>query len=127
MLDESIEHENDVVRASRVPGVRYVKFKLMKAGSIARLQRGVDLAISLGLGVIVGNGVAGDLGCLHEAWAVADRLTLPGEMNGFLKPVESLLAQPLRVSEGALALPVPGQVTVLADRLERYRVAAHTS
>lgn len=127
MLDESIEHEADVVRASGVPAVRYVKFKLMKAGSVARLRRLVDRATALGLGVIVGNGVAGDLGCLHEAWAVADRLTLPGEMNGFLKPVESLLAEPLCVVSGALMLPAPSRTAILLDRLERYRVTAHST
>jgi L-alanine-DL-glutamate epimerase-like enolase superfamily enzyme len=124
MLDESIEDEDDIDRAARTPGVRYVKFKLMKAGTIGRLRRFVDRATRRGLGVIVGNGVAGEIGCLHEAWAVAGRLRLSGEMNGFLKPVDSLLAEPVRVQNGMLILPSPEDVRVLPDRLARYGIEA---
>lgn len=46
---------------------------------------------------------------------------LPGEMNGFLKPVESLLAERLHVAGGLLVLP-PDRVAILLDRLEQYRV-----
>lgn len=119
MLDESIADENDLQRARDLPGVRYVKFKLMKAGSGARLQRLMDRAGALGLGVVVGNGVAGEIGCLHEAWAVMGRLDLPGEMNGFRKPTASLLAEPLQVVRGELAVPPVNHVTVVRERLDR--------
>lgn len=122
MLDESIEDEDDIDRAACIPGVRYVKFKLMKAGTIGRLRRFVDRAARRDLGVIVGNGVAGEIGCLHEAWAVAGRVTLSGEMNGFLKPVDSLLAEPVRVQKGMMILPRPEEVRVLPDRLARYGI-----
>ena len=62
MLDESIGGEEDLRRASGIPNVRYVKFKLMKSGSIARLRRLMARAAALGLGVVVGNGVAADIG-----------------------------------------------------------------
>lgn len=123
MLDESIGDEADVECASRTPGVRYVKLKLMKCGSCERLRRLFDRARSLGLGVVVGNGVASDVGCLHEAWAVAGRLELAGEMNGFLKPVVSLLAEPLRVERGRLLLPpAGGAAAVRSDVLDRFGV-----
>jgi L-alanine-DL-glutamate epimerase-like enolase superfamily enzyme len=124
MLDESISSEEDLRRAARLPGVRYVKLKLMKAGSIARLLALVDAAHVLGLRAVVGNGVAGEIGCLHEAWAMVDRLDAAGEMNGFLKPVHSLLEEPLRVEKGELVLPSPGRVEVVRDRVERHCVAS---
>jgi len=119
MLDESIGGDEDLRRASGIQNVRYVKFKLMKAGSIARLRHLTARAGALGLGVVVGNGVASDIGCLHEAQA-AGSLALAGEMNGFLKPTESLLAEPLRVDRGELIVPPRGRTDVLRERLDRY-------
>ncbi|HET8998527.1 MAG TPA: enolase C-terminal domain-like protein [bacterium] len=118
MLDESIAGEDDLSRARDLPGVRYVKFKLMKAGSRTRLLRLMDRASALGLGVVVGNGVAGEIGCLHEAWAVMGRLDLPGEMNGFRKPIASLLAEPLQVVRGELVVPPISGITVVRERLD---------
>jgi len=124
MLDESIGGEEDLRRASGILNVRYVKFKLMKAGSIARLEHLVAHAAALGLGVVVGNGVASDIGCLHEAQAVAGRLALAGEMNGFLKLTEPLVAAPLRVDRGDLIVPPRGQATVLRERVAKYAIAS---
>ncbi len=87
------------------PSVRYVKFKLMKAGSISRLKKLIDHAHALGFEVVVGNGVAGDIGCLHELWGASGRVHLARETNGFLKSVESLLAEPLRVVHGEVIAP----------------------
>lgn len=127
MLDESIESEEDVDRAAATPGVRYVKFKLMKAGSIERLRQLLSRAARLGLGIVVGNGVAGDLGCLHEAWTVAGGLSLPGEMNGFLKPVDSLLAEPIQVRDGAMILPRLESVEIERNRIRQYCVRSHAA
>jgi L-alanine-DL-glutamate epimerase-like enolase superfamily enzyme len=92
MLDEWIVDEESIRRASEIPGVAFVKFKLMKAGGFERLRRLTDLARENGLQTILGNGVAGDIGCLGEAIA-AERMgyTLAGEMNGFLKTKDRLL------------------------------------
>jgi L-alanine-DL-glutamate epimerase-like enolase superfamily enzyme len=84
-----------------------VKFKLMKCGSMTRLEEMIKKASHARLKIILGNGVATDMGCLHEA-QVAARLGLTihaGEMNGFLKGTEQLLQPPLRVDKGALILP----------------------
>jgi L-Ala-D/L-Glu epimerase len=126
MLDESIETEEDIARAARTPGVRYVKFKLMKAGSGARLRALCDRAGRLGLRVVVGNGVAGELGCIHEARTVAGRLSLPGEMNGFLKLTDSLLTEPIRVLDGTMIVPPAERVGLRRDRLQRHAVEACT-
>ncbi|MGE0724303.1 MAG: mandelate racemase/muconate lactonizing enzyme family protein [Alphaproteobacteria bacterium] len=123
MLDESIYDEADVVRAAREVGAAAVKLKMSKAGGPAALGRQVERARALGLGIVVGNGVASDLGCLHEALCVS-RLGVEtaGELNGFLKPTTALLPTPLGyeaphvvVAPGPLPAPVP-------ERLERFAV-----
>lgn len=85
MLDESIEQASDVYRARDV-GAQYVKFKLVKAGSLAALDHLIALASSLNLEIIVGNGVAGVVDNRYEALAhVRGHLITAGEMNGFKK------------------------------------------
>ena len=107
MLDEGIAGEDDLDRALATGCARAVKFKLMKCGSFAHLEKLIKKALGTGLKVIVGNGVATDIGCLHEA-QVAHRLGLTvhaGEMNGFLKGVEQFLQPGLLVDKGDLILP----------------------
>jgi L-alanine-DL-glutamate epimerase-like enolase superfamily enzyme len=107
MLDEAINTEEDLDRTLETGCARAVKFKLMKCGSMTRLEEMIRKASSARLKVILGNGVATDVGCLHEA-QVGARLGLTvhaGEMNGFLKGREKLLQPSLRVDKGALILP----------------------
>lgn len=107
MLDEAIEKEEDLDRTIETDCAGAVKFKLMKSGSFAALEKMIEKATQAGLRVILGNGVASDLGCLHEAQiALNAGLTVhAGEMNGFLKCTEHLLRPGLRVEHGALRLP----------------------
>jgi o-succinylbenzoate synthase len=107
MLDEAINTEEDLDRTLETGCAKAVKFKLMKCGSMTRLEEMIKKASHARLKIILGNGVATDMGCLHEA-QVAARLNLTthaGEMNGFLKGTEQLLEPPLRVDKGALILP----------------------
>jgi L-alanine-DL-glutamate epimerase-like enolase superfamily enzyme len=107
MLDEAIEEEADLRRTIDSGCAQLVKFKLMKCASPAHLEELIDLARRAGLGVILGNGVASDIGCLHEA-AVAHRtgLTeLAGEMNGFLKIAQGFLEPGLEARQGRMILP----------------------
>jgi o-succinylbenzoate synthase len=107
MLDEAINTEEDLDRTLETGCAKAVKFKLMKCGSMSRLEEMIKKATHARLKIILGNGVATDVGCLHEA-QVAARLGLTihaGEMNGFLKGTEQLLQPPLRVDKGALILP----------------------
>ena len=113
MLDEAINTEEDLDRTIETGCAKAVKFKLMKCGSMTRLEEMIKKASHARLKVILGNGVATDLGCLHEA-QVAARMGLTvhaGEMNGFLKGTEQLLQPPLAVDRGALILP-PAPPTV---------------
>jgi L-alanine-DL-glutamate epimerase-like enolase superfamily enzyme len=107
LLDESIRDRNDLERAIQTGCASAVKFKLMRAGGFRALAELISLAREAGLTVILGNGVATDLGCLQEArLAISMGLTdRAGEMNGFLKASRSILTEPLRVERGALRLP----------------------
>lgn len=66
------------------------------ACGIAGLREQVDTAQKLGLDVVVGNGVASDLGCLHEALCFVHLgLHAAAEFNGFLKLASPLLDRSL--------------------------------
>lgn len=109
MLDESIYSVEDVRRAAEI-GVRLVKLKLCKQAGISDLLSAAREARSLGLGVVLGNGVASDVGNLAEAWAYAaagGAFQGAGEMNGFIKVRECLLANPPRLVEGCLNWTMP--------------------
>lgn len=109
MLDESIWNESDINRVAKTGAARAVKLKLMKCGSMAHTQALLDLARKAGLGVVLGNGVAGPLSCHQEAVLHHNlNLTTAGEMNGLFK---------LRDSWGQNAVhPVPGGLEVLSAR-----------
>lgn len=103
MLDESINTWEDLARTIELKCASYVKFKLMKAGSLDNLAGLVKTAREAGLEVVLGNGVAGEIGCWHEALAAARvALANAGEMNGFLKIKESVLQNPLSFKAGRI-------------------------
>lgn len=121
MLDEAIVGEEDLDRTVETGCANAVKFKLMKCGSFAHLERLIKKSLDAGLKVILGNGVATDIGCLHEA-QVAHRLGLTahaGEMNGFLKGVDQFLQPRLRVDRGELILP-SDRLKVRWDLVSRF-------
>jgi L-alanine-DL-glutamate epimerase-like enolase superfamily enzyme len=108
MLDESILGPEDVKKAATLGCASYVKFKLMKAGSRRKLSALIALANSLGLKVVLGNGVAGEIGCYHEAIAALEAgVEAAGEMNGFLKVRRRLLLEPLTARQGGIEV-TPG-------------------
>ena len=119
MLDESIYGMDDIERAARLGAARFIKLKLMKMGSLESLARGIRRIRELGMEPVLGNGVACEVGCWMEACVARTLITNAGEMNGFLKPVTRLLAEPLRFADGALVLAA-GSV----PRLEPQAVAA---
>jgi o-succinylbenzoate synthase len=107
MLDEAIAKEEDLDRTIDTGCAKAVKFKLMKCGSFTRLEQMIKKASDARLKVILGNGVATDIGCLHEA-QIAAKLGLTthaAEMNGFLKGTEQFLQPPLHADKGDLILP----------------------
>lgn len=107
MLDEAISSEKDLDRTIETGCAQAVKFKLMKCGSQAELTRLIHKALSAGLKVIIGNGVALDIGCRHEALVLKDTglTSIAGEMNGFLKSRFRTLAPELVFQKGYLRIP----------------------
>jgi L-Ala-D/L-Glu epimerase len=126
MLDESIYDVRDIERAAELRAARYVKVKLMKFVTLARLTEAIARIRSLGMRPVLGNGVACDLGCWMEACVAARCIDNAGEMNGFLKARAGLLATPLRFENGAIVL-TPGFMPGLDhDGIAPYRVASRT-
>lgn len=122
MLDESITSESELEEMIRLRCAGVVKFKLMKAGGLAALERLILRAKEAGLKVVLGNGVAGDIGNFHEMFVAGRRVETAGEMNGFLKQRERLLANPYSISHGSVTLP-GGYIPRLDwDKVESYTV-----
>ena len=72
---------------------------------------------------VLGNGVACEVGCWMEACVARTLIGNAGEMNGFLKPVTRLLADPLRFGDGALILDAGYAPRLDADAVSRCAVA----
>ncbi|MBW2207666.1 MAG: hypothetical protein JRG79_12205 [Deltaproteobacteria bacterium] len=127
MLDEAISSEEDLDKIIETGCAQAVKFKLMKCGSRAELTRFIHKARSAGLKVILGNGVALDMGCRHEALVLKDTgLTgNAGEMNGFLKCKIPSLEPELVFEEGHLLIPA-GEPRIRWDVLSRLAVREMT-
>ena len=124
MLDEAIYGPADIERAAELGAAAVIKLKLMKLGGLEALAGALDRIAELGLTAVLGNGVAGDLGCWMEACVARHKIApagemAAGEMNGFLKPHMGLFAEPLQVERGAVLLP-PERPRLDPERLARY-------
>jgi len=104
MLDESIYGLEDIQKAADLNVATYIKVKLMKFGSYKNLSNALSLISKLGMKPVLGNGVAGEIGCWMEALAAKKYIPNAGEMNGFLKPVSSILQNPLQFKDGCISL-----------------------
>lgn len=126
MLDESIYSLREIERAAALGAAAYIKVKLMKFNSLARLDAAIARIQALGLQAVVGNGVATELGCWMEACIAARRIANAGEMNGFLKPRERLFAEPLAFRAGAIELHAGFIPDIDTGRLARLALAHRT-
>jgi L-alanine-DL-glutamate epimerase-like enolase superfamily enzyme len=123
MLDESIYSEREIERAAASGAAAYIKVKLMKFSSLERLEAAIARIRALGLEPVLGNGVATDIGCWMEACVAARHIGNAGEMNGFLKPRERLLADPLAFRDGAIEIPARWRPRVDVAALDRLCLA----
>ena len=126
MLDESIYGLDDIRRAAELQAARYIKVKLMKLGGLRRLAAAIDTIRECGMDPVLGNGVAGDIGCWMEACVARGRIHNAGEMNGFLKPSSRLLKNPLEFNHGAIVLEPGYRPELDHDALARCTVAKQT-
>jgi L-alanine-DL-glutamate epimerase-like enolase superfamily enzyme len=124
MLDESIYGMEDIERAANLRAARYIKLKLMKMGGLEALAAGLRRIRELGMQPVLGNGVACEVGCWMEACIARTLIANAGEMNGFLKPVARLLANPLPFRDGALVLDAGYTPRLDPDAVSRCAVAA---
>lgn len=122
MLDESIFGIADIERAAALDAARYIKLKLMKAGGLDALVAGLRRIGELGMKPVLGNGVAGDVGCWMEACVAAREIGNAGEMNGFLKPRTVLFENAIKVEGGAMILERGGMPEIDRDALDALTV-----
>ena len=102
MLDESIRTMDDVTRAAEI-GCKLIKLKLCKQGGIQEVLNFTRHAVSLGLKVVLGNGVATDISNILELWLYARNEKLfsgASESNGFVKLRKPVKYLNLKVDSG---------------------------
>ena len=119
-LDESIYSVEAVEKAGRLQCARFVKFKIMKMGSGEGLARGIETAKKYGLKVILGNGAAGEISCYHEALVAGKMISQAGEMNGFLKQKESILAEGLKIQGGKIILEPKFSLKLNPQKIDQF-------
>jgi o-succinylbenzoate synthase len=126
MLDESIYGDEDIERASDIGGIAALKLKMSKSGGPQALAKQVQQCQQLGFDVVIGNGVATDLGCYHEGALYHHlKLTSAAEMNGFLKITERLLAPTMTIQNGNLSVPDAHQTAIAHDVIDRLNPQSH--
>lgn len=123
MLDESIYSLREIEQAATLGAAAFIKIKLMKFNSLARLDAAVARIQALGLQAVLGNGVATELSCWMEACVASRRFRNAGEMNGFLKPRERLFTEPLPFRDGAIELHAGWHPQIDTERLAHLAIA----
>ena len=123
MLDESIYGLEDIERAKEGQCARFIKLKLMKTGSFQRLLKMGQRTMDCGFKLILGNGIATEVGCYHEALSYLKMgLKTAGEMNGFLKPKRPIFRSPLPFREGKIILEAGQSAEIDLEEVERLTV-----
>lgn len=126
IADESATTPAEVTREILAGAATAISIKCARTG-FTQSQRVHHLAEGLGLEVVMGNQVDGQLGtACTAAFGAAFQLTSrrPGELSNFLDMSDDLLAQPLVINDGELVLQSrPGiPVDIDEDKLTRYRL-----
>jgi len=125
IADESVPTPADVTREVLAGAATAISIKTARTGFTGS-QRVHHLAEGLGLEVVMGNQIDGQLGtACTVAFGAAYQLTSrrPAELSNFLDMSDDLLAEPLQIRDGVLCL-LPGAglgVEIDPDKLARYR------
>lgn len=125
IADESAVTPADVTREVLGGSATAVSIKTARTGFTVS-QRTHHLCEGLGLEVVMGNQIDGQLGsACTVAFGAAFELTSrrAGELSNFLDMSDDLLTEPLEIRDGALVAPTgPGHgVSVDPDKLAHYR------
>lgn len=126
IADESATTPAEITREILAGAATAVNIKCARTG-FTQSQRVHDLAEGLGLEVVMANQIDGQLGtACTAAFGSAFRLTSqrPGELSNFLDMSDDLLAEPLVISDGELAIgPGTGiSAEIDEEKLTRYRL-----
>ncbi len=126
MLDEPICTLADIDRASTIPGVGYCKLKLKRFGSLDRLIEGLERVNAKGMKPVLGDGLGSEIHGWLEACAARGRIDNAGEFNGFLKPRDRLLCEPLVFRNGSIELPAGYRAKLDRTAIERFKIETAT-
>jgi hypothetical protein len=122
MLDEPICTLDDIDRAAEISGVGFCKLKLKRFGSLARLEEGLRRVSANGMEPVLGDGLGSEIQSWLEACVARTTIDNAGEFNGFLKPRDRLLADPLPFRDGAVEMPAGYRPTLDPAAVERFTV-----
>ncbi len=103
MLDESIHIKNDITLSRKI-GCKWIKLKLCKHGGAKETLALAQYAKTIGLKVVLGNGVATDISNFLELQIYKNNTELfdgACESNGFLKLNENLFFKELKFESGS--------------------------
>ncbi|HWL43728.1 MAG TPA: enolase C-terminal domain-like protein [Ilumatobacter sp.] len=123
--DESVSRAGEVTRELLSGAATGISIKTSRTG-FTQSQRVLGLCEGLGVDVVIGNQIDSQVGSIcAAAFAAAFPLTArrPAELSNFLDMDDDLLAEPLQITDGTLAVVQgPGLGIVIdPDRLDRYR------
>jgi|TARA_B100001778_G_C18531633_1_gene603914 L-alanine-DL-glutamate epimerase-like enolase superfamily enzyme len=124
MLDEPICSMQDIQKASRIDGVSLCKLKLKRFVSISKLTESINYAHSLGLEIVIGDGLGSEINCWMEAKIASGLIENAGEYNGFLKikPEARILSNPIKFQNGFLETEDNWKLQIDRDKLEKYSI-----
>ena len=129
IADESVPTPADVTREVLGKSATAISIKTARTG-FTTSQRIHHLAEGLGLEVVMGNQIDGQIGsACAVAFGAAYQLTSrrAGELSNFLDMSDDLLTEPLSIRDGLLRVQ-PGVglgIDVDPDKLARYRTDKH--
>lgn len=125
IADESVPTPADVTRELLAKSATAISIKTARTG-FTTSQRVHHLAEGLGVEVVMGNQIDGQIGsACAVTFGAAFELTSrrAGELSNFLDMSDDLLTEPLRIRDGLLRVP-PGVglgIDIDPDKLSRYR------
>ena len=129
IADESVPTPADITREVLGKSATAISIKTARTG-FTTSQRVHHLAEGLGLEVVMGNQIDGQIGsACAVTFGAAYELTSrrAGELSNFLDMSDDLLTEPLRIRDGLLRVP-PGVglgIDIDPDKLARYRTDQH--
>ena len=129
IADESVPTPADITREVLGKSATAISIKTARTG-FTTSQRVHHLAEGLGLEVVMGNQIDGQIGsACAVTFGAAYELTSrrAGELSNFLDMSDDLLTEPLRIRDGLLRVP-PGAglgIDIDPDKLARYRTDQH--